>query len=52
MICHRSFVTERDEERVQKIEARIGIKLGSPRRWEVDWPFDLGTQSIEMSLPE
>ena len=31
-----SFVAEGDEERVQKVEARIGIKLGSPRGWEVD----------------
>ena len=31
-----SFVTERDEERVQTVEARIGIKLGSPRGREVD----------------
>ena len=47
-----SFVGERDEERVQTVEARIGIKLGPPRGREVDKPFDLGTQLIEMTLPE
>ena len=31
-----SFVTERDEESIQKVEAQIGIKLGSPRGWKVD----------------
>ena len=34
-----SFVTERDEERVQRVEARIGIKLGSPRGWESTDPW-------------
>jgi ATP-dependent RNA helicase DDX49/DBP8 len=48
-----SFVTERDEERVQKVEARIGMKLGSPKAMATQLMcFDVGTQLVEMTLPE
>ena len=39
-----SFVTERNEERIQMVEARIGIKLGAPK--ESRLTFQIGIKLI------